>query len=113
MNNSETLRSPELENPQSASVYEAIVAINPERNPAFTAIEQIKGAKLAELFLKGYADKMSTDAPEEFEGGKTTPLDTALANMRYIAGCYVGGENAGRRGEMLKPWLTAYEALTQ
>ena len=73
MNTHEALRSPELDKLQSTVVFEAVVAIDPERNPAFTALEQIKGAKLAELFLKGYADKMATDAPDEFKDGKTTP----------------------------------------
>ena len=114
MNTHEALRSPELDKLQSTVVFEAVVAIDPERNPAFTALEQIKGAKLAELFLKGYADKMATDAPDEFKDGKTTPLDTATANMRYVAGYYIGGDNGSEQfSEMLKPWQAAHEALTQ
>ena len=114
MNTHETLPSPELDMPYSTAVFEAVSAIDLERNPAFTALEQIKGAEVAKLFLRGYADKMAAGAPDMFADGQPTPLDVAAANMRYIAGYYISGEDASKQlREMLEPWQVAYEALNQ
>lgn len=110
----ETQKSPELSQTASAAVYEAIVGINAERNPIFTAVDQIKGKELATLFLKGYADRLSKDAPEEFADHQTTPLDVAANNIRYVAGYHVTGHNSSEQLKaILKPWESAYEELLE
>jgi hypothetical protein len=110
----EKQKSPEVSKSPSAVVYEAIVGINAERNPVFTALDQIKGKELAVLFLKGYADTLAKDAPELFSDHKTTPLDLAASNIRYVAGYHVTGDNGSEQLKaILKPWASAYEELIE
>lgn len=115
MSNPNALSSPEAVKHQSALVYETVASISPDRNPDFTAFEQIKGAELAKLYLQGTADNLKHAFPDEYPvDGDKNPLDTAIANMRYIAGYYVSGENAGEQiSASLQPWNTAFEQLTE
>lgn len=112
MNNPNTSWRPESARPQADLVYDAISIVERDRNIAFVAFEQIKGADLAELFLEGYASQLRVTLAEQ-DNFDADPLETAITNIRYIAGYYITGGEAEKLGESLRPWQIAYQNLTQ
>lgn len=118
MTNPEVLHTPvtpEVDATQGVAVFETISAIDSERNPDFTAFEQIQGTALAKLYLQGRAADMATRFADDFaKDPSKTPLETTIANMRYLAGYYVSGDNAGQQiSDMLRCWNQAFNELTQ
>lgn len=112
MTNHELTHNQETETSQAKVAFEMIASLE-ERNSAFTAFEQIKGAQLAGLFLEGYADAIETESPDDIRQGETA-LDVAYNNIKYIAGYYISGDDDGneRLKASLTPWNEAYDALS-
>jgi hypothetical protein len=100
----------------SKAAYDLIDGLEPDRNTAFTAIDQIGGIALAKSFLTGYAAVIAEQAPEEVRD--RTPLDVAMGNISSVAGLYVNGNDPNKTAsehyaEILGPWTKAYSQLTQ
>ena len=100
----------------SRAAYELIDGLEPERNAAFTAIDQIGGSELAKSFLTGYAEVIAEQAPDDVRD--RNPIDVAMGNISAVAGYYITGNNPDKTAgeqftEILAPWTRAYEELTQ
>ncbi len=115
MTSPNTAPSPELMT-QAQQAFELIQGLEPDRNPAFTAVEQVKGTAMAKLFLEGYADYLGREATDE--SVKANPLGTAFANVNYVAGYYITGDDPNKSAgdqfsELIKPWAAAHDQITE
>lgn len=97
-------------------VFDIIDGLEPDRNPAATAIDQIAGSGLAKGFLVGYADHLASapDGPLEAD-----PLDAAMSSIRHMAHFAVMAQYVQRPRsieeqlqEIMNLWTQAYDELT-
>lgn len=96
--------------------FEIIRALDTNLNLEYVAIEEIKGATLAKLFLSGYAEHLFHESSDE--AVKAAPLDAAFAIINHAANYYVvdnGPDDSAREQfvVLIKPWLEAYLQLTE
>jgi hypothetical protein len=111
MSRPNTLTNPEqLES--ARQVFDLIDGLEPERNAAFTAIDQISGTKLAKLFLQGYARHLAINAEERIDD----PLAVAIGNISYMTGYYTSGSDpvrsqATQHTDLMRPWREAHDEL--
>lgn len=92
-----------------------MIDIDPNTNPVFTAVDHIKDAPTAKLFLEEYAEQKSQHT--EDESIKERPLESAYGDIRYVAGYRVDTNNPDKTpGELivekLAPWAEAYRQLS-
>lgn len=104
--------NPEITRAEQASeLYDTITTIDPLKSPARLAIEQVIGVETAELFLLGYAERISTEPKStnsESIGDLWDPLTKAYARISIAAADKTTiGDAYKQIGEIMEPWNKA------
>lgn len=115
MGNPNKVNTQALSELEPTEIVSALAAMRPGVNPDFTAIEHIKDAETAGLYLQGAADRLVSAYPGYFnDGDRHKPLTAAKYNLAYVAGYFVTEPTEGlaQHDQIMEPWNQAYYRLT-